>query len=119
MNDDLEDWEDDGAADVHPSETAGDGKRLGETSRYRCKQCGAFPDARRTRRKDAETLAQGINVDSNGNMVSMSQAGGCYHCDSTNWAEGHVTKENVGEKRRRRDGFRGRRIFDRDSSYYL
>lgn len=73
---------------MYPSETGRRGERVGQTSRYRCIQCGFPVDARKRTNLPSEAIYSGMVYGDDGSGgVTFNAANGCPHCGSLNWSQ--------------------------------
>lgn len=88
---------------LHPSATAGRGQRLGQTSRYKCKQCGFWVDARKRSNRAQENVADGMDITGTGDTIELNAAAGCPLCGTFNWSK---QTSAYFQKRSTRPGFK-------------
>ncbi len=95
--------------ELHPSATAGHGRRIELTNKYRCKQCGFPVDAKRTQRRSTTGHLDGNVITGTiaGGAFLIQALSGCPHCGTHNWSD-----RVANTKPRAKDikSFRGRRF---------
>jgi transposase-like protein len=88
---------------LHPSATAGRGQRLGQTSRFKCKMCGFWVNARERSNRAQENVADGMNITGTGATIELDAAAGCPLCGTFNWSS---NTSAYFQKRSTRPGFK-------------
>lgn len=77
-----------GYSSLHPSATAGRGRRIGLTNLYRCKQCGFPVDTSKRTRKGSESVLDGIQITiTDSSTIDVQAVSGCPQCGTFNWSD--------------------------------
>ncbi len=76
-----------GYRNLHPSSTGRNGRRLGLTTRYGCKQCGFRVNALERSGKSTEDQFDGVVIGGEEDDRTISAPEGCPHCGSFNWSD--------------------------------